>query len=224
MATFVLIPGAGCDASYWRFLVTELEAHGHSTIPVALPCDDDRAELEQYVEAVIEAVGPRRSDLILVAHSFGGFTATLACERLPVRLLVLLSAMVPQPGEAPGEWWTNTGYRQEHRAAAQREGFDPEDVDALFYHDVPADIVAEEQRAPQPRQSSTPMRKPWPLAALPNTPTRFLLLRDDRFFPAAFMRRVVHERLGTTPDEMPGGHLAMLSRPKELAERLLSYL
>jgi len=39
-----------------------------------------------------------------------------------------------------------------------------------------------------------------------------------------FMRRVVHERLGTTPDEMPGGHLAMLSRPKELAERLLSYL
>ncbi len=43
-------------------------------------------------------------------------------------------------------------------------------------------------------------------------------MRDDRFFPADFMRRVVRERTGIEPDEMDGGHLAMLSRPVELAE------
>jgi pimeloyl-ACP methyl ester carboxylesterase len=58
----------------------------------------------------------------------------------------------------------------------------------------------------------------------PGVPTRFLLCRDDRFFPADFQRRVVRERLGITPDEIESGHLPTLSRPKELAERLDAYL
>jgi hypothetical protein len=53
--------------------------------------------------------------------------------------------------------------------------------------------------------------------------TRFLLCRDDRFFPADFMRRVVVARLGVEPDEIDGGHGIALSRPAELAERLESY-
>jgi hypothetical protein len=51
-------------------------------------------------------------------------------------------------------------------------------------------------------------------------PTRFLLCRDDRFFPAEFMRRVVRERLGIVPDEIDGGHTIALGRPGELADRL----
>jgi pimeloyl-ACP methyl ester carboxylesterase len=67
------------------------------------------------------------------------------------------------------------------------------------------------------------MVKPWPLPAWPNVPTRFLLCRDDRFVPAEFLRRVVRERLGITPDEMDGSHCVALSRPKELADRLEAY-
>lgn len=59
--------------------------------------------------------------------------------------------------------------------------------------------------------------------AWPDVPTKFLLCRDDRFFPADFMRRVVRERLSITPDEIDGGHLVALSRPKELADRLEEY-
>ncbi|MGH2705341.1 MAG: alpha/beta hydrolase, partial [Actinomycetota bacterium] len=47
--------------------------------------------------------------------------------------------------------------------------------------------------------------------------------RDDRLFPAPFLRRVGRERLGITPDEIDGGHTPALSRPKELAERLDAY-
>lgn len=223
MATFVLIPGAASGPSYWRFLAAELRARGHDTVPVDLPCDDDGAGLGEYVEAVVDAVGDRQ-DLIVVAHSFGGFTGTLVCDRLPVRLLVLVSAMVPRPGEAPGDWWANTGHAQAYREAAQRLRFAPGDIDAIYYNGVPAEIVAEEKRRPERDQSATPMEKPWPLVALPDTPTRFVLLRDDRFFPAEFMRRVVRERLGIVPDEMEGGHMAMLSHPAELADRLESYL
>jgi hypothetical protein len=35
---------------------------------------------------------------------------------------------------------------------------------------------------------------------------------------------VVRERLGITPDEMEGGHLPALARPRELAERLDRYV
>jgi pimeloyl-ACP methyl ester carboxylesterase len=67
------------------------------------------------------------------------------------------------------------------------------------------------------------MIEPWPLAAWPKVPTRVLAARDDRFFPLEFQRRVARERLGVTPDEMPGGHLVALSQPTELTDRLETY-
>ena len=57
----------------------------------------------------------------------------------------------------------------------------------------------------------------------PTVPTRFLLYRHDRFFQAEFMRRVVKERLGITPDEMDGGHLPALAHARELVARLEKY-
>jgi pimeloyl-ACP methyl ester carboxylesterase len=44
--------------------------------------------------------------------------------------------------------------------------------------------------------------------------------QDDRFFPLDFQRRVARERLDTGVTEVPGGHLAALSRPAELADQL----
>ena len=43
------------------------------------------------------------------------------------------------------------------------------------------------------------MLEPWPLEAWPNMPTKYLLCRDDRMFPAEWTRRLVRERLGITP-------------------------
>ncbi len=72
-------------------------------------------------------------------------------------------------------------------------------------------------------QSDTPFEKPWPLDAWPDLPTRVVIGRDDRFFPAEFQRRVARERLGITPDELPGGHLLALANPIELAGTLERY-
>jgi hypothetical protein len=213
MATFFLIPGAGSDSWYWHLVVPELSARGHEAIAVDLPCDDDSAGLDEYADAVVAAIGDRR-DVVLVAQSLGAFTAPLVCERLPVRLMVLVAAMTPTPGESPGDWWANT----RHADSLQ---YSMDDVEALFLHDVPPDLAAESAHHVR-EQSGTPFEKPWPLDAWPDVPTRFLLCRDDRLFPADFQRRVVRERLGITPDEMGGGHLPALARPVELAERLHS--
>jgi pimeloyl-ACP methyl ester carboxylesterase len=47
--------------------------------------------------------------------------------------------------------------------------------------------------------------------------------RHDRLFPLDFMRRLARERLGVEVDVIDTGHLAALSRPQELAERLEAY-
>ena len=148
----------------------------------------------------------------VVAQSLGGFTAPLVCDRLDVAHIVLVAAMVPRAGESPGEWWANTGHVFP----------DPFDPAAVFAHDLPDELAAELVTHLR-RQSDTPFEKPWPLDSWPDVPTRFLLCRDDRFFPADFQRRVVRERLGITPDEMDGGHLPALARPAELVRRLDHY-
>ncbi|GAA4985051.1 alpha/beta hydrolase [Kitasatospora paranensis] len=222
MALFVLIPGAAAGPWYWHLLSAELHERGHDVVAVDLPCDDDTAGLAEYADTVVEAVGDR-ADPVLVAHSFGGFTAPLVCDRMPVALLVMLQAQVPAPGETPGEWWGNTGYPQARQAQDARDGRDPDDEIALFFQDTPPALAAEAGTHTR-AQSATPFLAPWPLSAWPDVPTRFLLARDDRFLPAAYLRRIVRDRLGITPDEMPGDHCPMLGHPVELADHLEAYL
>ena len=225
MTAYVLIPGAGGDAWYWHLLEPELRGRGHDVVAVALPADDDSAGLAEYADVVVEAIGDR-TGIVLVAQSFGGFTAPLVGERVSVDLLVMLNAMVPSPGESPGKWWANTGYAEARAEQAARDGGDlaaDEDLMGLFFHDVALEVVAKAWARGEPRQSDTPFREPWPLSGWPDVPIRFLQSRDDRFFPAEFQRRVVRERLGITPDEMAGGHLVALARPRELADRLETY-
>jgi hypothetical protein len=202
--------------------VPELAARGHDVVAVALPAADESAGWAEYADAIVAAIG-NRTRLVLVALSLAGFSAPLVCARRPVDLLVLLNAMIPRPGETGGEWWSDTG-----QGAAQRDylagiGLSPEaaqDDAVLYFHDVPADVVADALRRGDPAQSMTPMSQPWPLTAWPDVATRVLVGCDDRLFPAAFQRRVARERLASAAEEIDGGHLVALSRPRELAERL----
>lgn len=214
MATYVLIHGAGDVGWYWHLVEAELRARGHDVVAPDLPCEDDSAGLPEYADAVIGAIG-NGTDLVVVAQSAGGFTAPLVCDRVAVDLLVLVAPMIPAPGEAPADYWTNTRYEDEARASY-------DDEIALFYQDVPPELAAEALERGR-NQSEARMHEPWPLTAWPDVPTRVVLCRDDRLFPPSFIRRVAKERLGIIPDEIDGGHTPALSRPKELAEHLETY-
>jgi pimeloyl-ACP methyl ester carboxylesterase len=192
----------------------ELRARGHDAISPDLPSDDDSAGLPEYADSVAGAIGDR-TDLIVVAQSFGGFTAPLVCDRVAVALLVLVAPMIPAAGEAPADYWSNTRYHEE-----ARDRYD--DAIALFYQDVPPELAAEALNRARP-QSEARMGEPSPLRAWPDVPTRVLICRDDRLFPAGYLRRVARERLGIIPDEIEGGHTPALSRPHELVDRLEAY-
>jgi pimeloyl-ACP methyl ester carboxylesterase len=218
VATYVLIHGGGGGAWDWHLVAGELRERGHDAVAMDLPTEDESAGLSAYADTVVDAIGDR-TELVVVAHSFGAFTATIVCSRVPVELLVLVAGMVPLPGERPGDWWANTGHEQARR---EQGGSDDDGPVASFMHDVPPALAAEALEHARDAVE-TPLLEPWPLAAWPDVPTRYLLCRDDRVFPAEWTRRLVRERLGITPDEIDGGHCPFLSRPKELADRLEAF-
>jgi pimeloyl-ACP methyl ester carboxylesterase len=209
VATFVLIHGGGGSAWDWHLVEPELRRLGHDPVAVDLPTEDASAGWWDYADAVVDAVGDRPSPVVVVAHSLGGFTAPLVCARIPVDLLVLLAAMIPAPGELFADWWSDTGY--------ESSGYDD-----IFYHDISPELAAE-ARTRERDQADKPLQEPWPLDAWPDVPTRYLLCRDDRMFPADWARRHARERLGIEADEIDGGHYITLSRPKELADRFEAY-
>ena len=224
MATFVLIPGAGGSAWFWNLVEDDLRALGHESIAVELPASDESAGLDQYVATVLDSMGDRRG-AVIVGQSMGGLTAPLVAEKTGAALIVLLNAMIPKPGEPGGAWWQVTGQAEAMRENALRIGMPDlsmDDEPALFGHDVPADVFAEAGRRVQP-QSGRPFGDPWPLERWPDIPTRVIAARDDRLFPAAFQQRVARERLGITPELIDGGHLAALSHPRQVVQKLDSY-
>lgn len=225
LPTFLLVPGAGGAASYWHRVVDELRRRGHEPVAVDLPAGDEECGLAEYADAIVAAVG-HRDRVILVAQSMGAFSAPLVCDRVAVELIVLVNGMVPRPGETAGAWWSDTGNADARRAQAEADGRSLDDEDMVldvFFHDVPADVTATAMAAGELPQADRPFTEPWPLAQWPAVPTRALVGADDRLFPAAFQRRILAERLGVTPDVMPGGHLVALSRPVELVDHLEAY-
>jgi pimeloyl-ACP methyl ester carboxylesterase len=224
MATFALIHGGGDVGWSWHLVAAALRRRGHDVVAPDLPSDDDRATLEDYAATVVDAIGDRR-DVVVVGHSYGGFTAPLVAARIPVDVLVFVTAMVPAPGERPGEWWDAVGHGEAVAAQARRDGGLTGSDDPLvrFFHDVPP-ALATEAMGHERGESSAAYDMPFPLDALPPVPTRFVLCTEDRFLPAALMRAVVADRLGIVPDEIEAGHCVSLSRPDELAALLDGYV
>jgi pimeloyl-ACP methyl ester carboxylesterase len=223
MATFALIHGGGDVGWYWHRVEAELRRRGHDAVAPDLPCDDDAAGFDDYADTVVDAVRGR-GNVVVVGQSYGGFTAPLVADRVPVDALVLVAGMIPATGESPADWWTNTGHGDAVRIQAQRDGglTGSDDPFVAFYHDVPRPL-AEAAMSHERGESDTAYSNPWPLAAWPDVPTRFVLCTEDRVFPAEFMRRVVADRLDIAPDEIASGHCVALSHPNELVDLLERY-
>jgi pimeloyl-ACP methyl ester carboxylesterase len=218
--TFVLVPGAGGDGHYWHLLAPLL---GPDTVSVDLPAGDEEAGLAEYADAIVAAAGDAE-DVTLVAQSLGGFSAPLTVDRLDVRRIVLVNAMVPKPGETFNEWWGAVGQQEASRAYAVADGRDPDagwDEGEIFFHDVPPDVTAEIYSRGEPQQADKPCGEPWPLASWPDVPTSAVTGRHDRLFPEPLQRTYLKDRLGIEPTVIDGGHLVALSYPVMLAEVLL---
>ena len=221
-ATFVLIPGAGGEAWYWHLVAPRLRERGHEVVNPDLPAGDEDAGLAEYADAVVDAVGDRR-DLTVVAQSMGAFVAPLLCDRLDVRMLILVAPMIPAPGESPGGWWESSGQLPAMREQDEREGRDPDapfDWRVAFMHDVAAEIVEEAASRGEPRQADKAFGEPWPLDGLARRPDEGDRRPKRPALPTRVHAPLARGARGREPDEIDSGHLPALARPDELTELL----
>lgn len=224
MTSYVLVPGAGGSGWYWHRVLAELAGRGDQAVAVDLPGADPNAGLAEYRDRIVAGARSLSGPVVLVAQSLGAFSAPLACEHVPVKRLVLVNAMIPRRGETAGEWWDAVGWQEAAQASAERDGRpapDVRDLDTLFFHDLPSELV-EIMRADPEAAAEGPevFTQPWPLDGWPDLSTTVLSGREDRLFPIDLQRRVARERLGLDVQELPGGHLLALSQPSALTDHL----
>jgi pimeloyl-ACP methyl ester carboxylesterase len=227
VTTYVLIPGAGADPRVYEATIAALRDLDQDGIAPPLPLDDPEAGPSAHADAVIAALpDPRPAPLVIVGQSLGAYTAAILADRLQPQRLILLAPMIPKLGEAAGDWWEDTGHAEAIAELTARlgppEDWDEKALEEVFYHDVDAATLAanaEYDGRPAPGMFAEPLAvEHWPYL-----PTTVLAGTEDRLFPLEFQRRLTRERLGEEVEfaEMPGGHLPMLSRPRELAARLV---
>jgi len=222
MTTFVLIPGAGGMAWYWRQVSPLLQRERHEAVAVDLPSDDEDVGLNDYTDIVVRAIG-NRSDVVLVAQSLGGFTAPLVCARIPIRMLVFVNAMIPRPDETAGAWWRNTGAVDARAAAAVERGYSLRfDLKTYFLHDVP-ETALHDGPSDLRQQAETVFGRRCSFRRWPSIPIRVVASAHDRFFPFKFQKRVSRDRPKMDPETLPGGDLVALSNPQGLADLLLRF-
>lgn len=222
MTSVVLIPGAGGLGWYWHLVERALRERGLDAAAVDLAAYGQTG-LPAYADAVVDTIG-ERTDVALVAQSMGGFTVPLVWPRVPTCQVVFVNAMIPRPGETPGDWWENVGSERARMAAATRDGYSVEfDLGTYFMHDVPEHLVAEMERRAD-TQLDERFDDVCTFDAWPPIPIRVIAGREDRFFPLELQQRVARDRLGVEPAVVPGGHLAALSHPRELTDEIARFL
>jgi pimeloyl-ACP methyl ester carboxylesterase len=227
LTTFVLIPGAGADPRVFEATIRALHDLDQDGIAPPLPLDDPDAGPSEHAAAVIAALpDPRPERLVVVGQSLGAYTAAVVADRVHPRRLILLAPMIPKLGETAGDWWEDTRHGEAIAALTERFGppddWDEKALDEVFYHDVDeATLAANDQYEGRPAPGM--FAEPLTVERWPYVPTTVLAPTEDRLFPLEFQRRLTRERLGDEVEfaEMPGGHLPMLSRPRELAARLV---
>ena len=146
----------------------------------------------------------------MVGQSWGGYIAPIVADLAKADRLILVAPMIPRPGETDDEMWNRPAGRSREAKATPSTT-------------TSTQVLAAEAKSRERGQSEATGREPWPLEAWPDVPTHVIIGRDDRFFPAEWLRGVVRDRLGIEPDEIAAGHMMALSKPRELVELMESY-
>jgi pimeloyl-ACP methyl ester carboxylesterase len=132
MSTFVLLPGGWHGGWYFQSFADALRTRGHRAYPVTLTGLGERrhllhaaVNLDTHIGDVVQLLEAERlSDVVLVAHSYGGMVLRGVMDRAPSRLAaaVYIDAYVPEDGQSCFEL-ANDRYRAMFLEGAAKDGF-----------------------------------------------------------------------------------------------------
>jgi pimeloyl-ACP methyl ester carboxylesterase len=219
---FVLIHGGTFDDRYWDRLIplldlkaTAIRQPGRSGFR-----ENELGRLTQldYREHVAAAVGAIDDDLILVAHSLGGISvgAGVDAAKHRVKHVVLLSAAIPPAGTCVLDM--RDGPSEGSRAVDAGPVVAP-NRDLIAYMDPRLSVEdADYAFSIAVTESSGPVAQPVAEGTdRIDAPLTWVRLAADTIFPPSLQTSIA-ERVGAQRIvDIDAGHLAMISRPTELA-------
>lgn len=221
-STFVLVHGAFGRPEALTPTIPFLEALGHKATAVDLPCEDPAADLTSYAAAVVDVLRSIDGRRVLVGHSAGGATAVLAATQIHVDALVLVTALVPQPGrsmfEVAGEEMASAleSISIDHGDGTRSMNFE------MISSMVPIDqrgAVLQHLRSTTRRQGWLPLSQPWPGSQLPKKSTTYVVCTEDNTVPPE-LQRTFAAAIGVDPIEIASDHDVFALKPQELANLL----
>jgi pimeloyl-ACP methyl ester carboxylesterase len=233
MANFVLVHGGFHGAWCWAKVGPLLSERGHGAVALDMPGNGadmtphDQITMECYAQKICGALETADEPVILVGHSLGGMSISLAAERHPERIkrLIYLAGFVPSDGQsllssmdaartvAPGtpvfeDGWS--GLTQPVPPAAENI--------ARFYNDCSEEDIAYALPRLKP-QVNAPRVTPVHLteARFGSVPRIFIACEKDNAMSPE-RRKAVAEHGGCEKVlSLPTGHSPFFSEPEMLA-------
>lgn len=231
--TMVLVHGGGLGKECWDPLLPFVDGE---VLAVDLPGRGDRpADLSKvgiadFVDAVVDDLESRDlHDIVLVGHSLAGLTIPQVAARVPdrIRALVFVSCTVPRDGQSTYDTLDpEIQAISDQRAGDDGPGdelgtLDPEIATAVFYNDVTDRDVLDWGLSILVPEAPATVTDPMVLATMPRDVRRvWIRLNDDLIVVPEKQDRFIENLGGCEVLELDAGHMAMISRPQDLAALL----
>jgi pimeloyl-ACP methyl ester carboxylesterase len=217
--TVVIVHGAWVDATGWREVIALLQAKSLSVIAVQNPL----SALADDVDAVLRAITPQRSRVVLVGHDYGGTVITQAGNHSRVAALVYVAAFAPDVGESTTDAQDYPPLPCIGRSAVDAGGY------LYLARDAVLEFLAQDLSATEGSvlaASQQPIRASALLdrvteAAWHTKPSWYAVTDDDRMIPPALQREIA-SRIDANALILRAGHVPFLSKPKETADVILA--
>jgi pimeloyl-ACP methyl ester carboxylesterase len=236
MATFVLVHGAWFGGWCWQKVIPFLEEASHEVYAPTLTGLAERASelspdigLETHIQDIAgELVEKHLHSVILVGHSYGTMVITGVVDAVPERIahLVYLDTFVPRNGESMADVSPVVIGLLRKQAQAHGDGWRVDSRGTYGVTTEPDRSWVLRSVTPQPLKTFEQplhLKNPAIVEAVPRT---HIDCTGSGFF-FSFMRRILARRAlppteaGWRLRQLPTGHCAMITMPRELADLLL---
>lgn len=218
--TVVLVHGAFADGSSWAKVIPLLEAKGLNVIAVQNPLSSLADDVDATKRAIDMAPGP----VILVGHSWGGQVISQAGVDDKVKALVYVAAFALPKGQSvnsaaadgpPLPWLSSL--------VPDARGFVRLSTDAVgkyFAQDLPAKEIAVLAATQGPTFGGAFDDK-LTEAAYETRPSWYVVAKHDGMIPPA-VEEAMAAGIKAKVTEVDGSHVAMLSKPQQVADVILA--
>jgi pimeloyl-ACP methyl ester carboxylesterase len=229
--SFVLVHGGSFAASCWEPLIPLLNGTVRAVdLPGrgSRPADLSKVTIADFVDSVVDEIVAIDQPVVLVGHSMAGITLPGVVGRVPdlVRKVVFVSCVVP----ADGDCLFDTLDPAMQAVAEEANNSDEPDAGMLerelattvFCNDMDAEQTSFTLDRMVPEATQV-IHEPVSLAGLQlPVPRVFVRLLRDAIVVPSEQDKMIANMGGAETFDLDAGHMAMVSRPTELAAILNS--